>query len=129
MGLGKTVMTISVIISNPGRGGVPTDPPVSGPPDTLQVSGSQVGKLSQVLEVKKKQSGPRKGGGTLIVCPMTLLGQWKVAVTFTLKFFLILFWHRRRVILQIELFSSFYAIHGLRTILIMCGSLVIAVRI
>ncbi|KAG0595364.1 hypothetical protein M758_UG160800 [Ceratodon purpureus] len=71
MGLGKTVMTISAIMSNPGRGGVPTDPSVSGPPDTSQVPGTQV------LEMKKKQSGPRRGGGTLIVCPMTLLGQWK----------------------------------------------------
>jgi len=84
MGLGKTVMTISVIISNPGRGGVSTGPAVSGPPNPLDVSGSQFGKLSQV-ETKKKQIGPRKGGGTLIVCPMTLLGQWKVAITFTFR--------------------------------------------
>lgn len=93
MGLGKTVMMISVIISNPGRGGMPTDPSVSGPPDVLQVSGSQVGKPSQ-METKKKQSGPRKGGGTLIVCPMTLLGQWKVAVTFTFKFSFTSFRHQ-----------------------------------
>ena len=86
MGLGKTVMTISVILSNPGRGGVTTDPPVSGLPDTLQLCGSQVGKLSKVAEMKR-QSGPRKGGGTLIVCPMTLLGQWKVAVTFCFQVF------------------------------------------
>lgn len=87
MGLGKTVMTISVIMSNPGKGGIPTNPAVSGPPSTSEVSGSQVGKLSQVMDLKKKQIGPRKGGGTLIVCPMTLLGQWKVAITFTSRVF------------------------------------------
>lgn len=86
MGLGKTVMTISVIISNPGRGGVPVDPAVSGLPSTSEVSGSQLGMLSQLLEKQKKQIGPRKGGGTLIVCPMTLLGQWKVATSFTFTF-------------------------------------------
>lgn len=129
MGLGKTVMTISVIISNPGRGGVPTDPVVSGPPDTLQVSESQVGKLSPVVEMKKKQIGPRKGGGTLIVCPMTLLGQWKVAITFTFKCVFTSFrCQRRNTPPGIELFSPFYAIHALEVVLIMFGPLVIAVR-
>lgn len=55
MGLGKTVMTISLVLSNPrGR---------SEDQDTV--------KESRETSVK---------GGTLIVCPMALLGQWKVIV-------------------------------------------------
>ncbi|XP_024376643.1 DNA repair protein RAD5A isoform X1 [Physcomitrium patens] len=77
MGLGKTVMMISVVMANPGRGGLATDPAVSGSSNTLEAPRSQLGNLSQVMEMRKKQSGLRKGGGTLIVCPMTLLGQWK----------------------------------------------------
>jgi len=117
MGLGKTVMTISVIISNPGRGGVPTDPAVSGPPKSFEVSGSPVGKLSQVVDLKKKQIGPRKGGGTLIVCPMTLLGQWKVAITITFRGGLISLWcQRRNTPPDTELFSSFYAVRAIDSI-------------
>lgn len=53
MGLGKTVMTIALILKNKGR----------GCPDN---SGSSA-------------ASSKAKGGTLIVCPMALLGQWKVA--------------------------------------------------
>lgn len=95
MGLGKTVMTISLLLSNKGRGGADgrgrphggataradegaaaAHPRGSGedagtsyeqPPD-VPVHGSK--QLT-------KRRRPKKGGGTLIVCPMTLLGQWE----------------------------------------------------
>lgn len=54
MGLGKTVMTIALILSNPGR------------------EKSQRNKRGNVDTPYGVE------GGTLIVCPMALLGQWKV---------------------------------------------------
>ncbi|KAH7424297.1 hypothetical protein KP509_11G001600 [Ceratopteris richardii] len=79
MGLGKTVMTISLLLANHGKGGSnhqsntnvvdgevkQTDP---GKPESFFVAAQMRAKLRRTL---------RRGGGTLIVCPMTLLGQWK----------------------------------------------------
>ncbi|XP_015580945.2 DNA repair protein RAD5B isoform X2 [Ricinus communis] len=50
MGLGKTVMTISLILARPGKGSI----------DSQESTNTKKAK-----------------GGTLIVCPMALLGQWK----------------------------------------------------
>ncbi|XP_050219335.1 DNA repair protein RAD5B isoform X2 [Mercurialis annua] len=50
MGLGKTVMTISVILARPGKGSA---------------------YIQESINMKNGR------GGTLIVCPMALLGQWK----------------------------------------------------
>ncbi|KAK7279210.1 hypothetical protein RJT34_24256 [Clitoria ternatea] len=61
MGLGKTVMTIALILSNPSRGN-------SENRDVEDGSGS-------VMTNKRKIA--KNEGGTLIVCPMALLGQWK----------------------------------------------------
>ncbi|EEC76859.1 hypothetical protein OsI_15041 [Oryza sativa Indica Group] len=59
MGLGKTVMTIALILSNP-RGEIEQDKRGTRDRDTMaQTSRSSV------------------RGGTLIICPMALLGQWK----------------------------------------------------
>uniref|UniRef100_A0A0E0KMT8 Uncharacterized protein n=1 Tax=Oryza punctata TaxID=4537 RepID=A0A0E0KMT8_ORYPU len=59
MGLGKTVMTIALILSNP-RGEIEQDKRGARDRDTrAQTSTSSV------------------RGGTLIICPMALLGQWK----------------------------------------------------
>eukprot|EP00250_Pteridium_aquilinum_P000164 c1018_g1_i1 orf=187-3477(+) len=82
MGLGKTVMTISLLLANPGKGG-----------SCHQIdTGTMDGERSRILNSQAGQAGSffanaqmrakfrktiRKGGGTLIVCPMTLLGQWK----------------------------------------------------
>ncbi|KAJ4837190.1 hypothetical protein Tsubulata_030089 [Turnera subulata] len=51
MGLGKTVMTIALILSRPGFGNIDSKQSI----DTL----------------------PKVRGRTLIICPMALLGQWK----------------------------------------------------
>lgn len=57
MGLGKTVMTIALILKNHGRG---------SPENRGLVENSQT------------DDSPKPKGGTLIVCPMALLSQWKV---------------------------------------------------
>jgi hypothetical protein len=65
MGLGKTVMTIALILSDPrgehsnyiGR----DERPVTG------------------RDTRTRTLTPSIRGGTLILCPMALLGQWKVS--------------------------------------------------
>ncbi|MCO5557473.1 hypothetical protein L7F22_011038 [Adiantum nelumboides] len=82
MGLGKTVMTISLLLTNHGKGGchhqtnstiadsevIRVVPSEAGKPDSFFATAQMRARLKKTL---------RKGGGTLIVCPMTLLGQWK----------------------------------------------------
>lgn len=65
MGLGKTVMTIALILSNPSRA-APDD-------DDADVDAWNESERSL------NRNSPRVKGGTLIVCPMALLGQWKVS--------------------------------------------------
>lgn len=70
MGLGKTVMTIALILSRLGRGN-----PDNEKPDLRKVDGS-------ITTNQKRDAcgnAPRRAkGGTLIICPMALLSQWKV---------------------------------------------------
>lgn len=66
MGLGKTVMTIALILSNP-RG----------------ECSSYIQRTTRVLrdhETTSHTSRSSLRGGTLIICPMPLLGQWKVKI-------------------------------------------------
>lgn len=64
-------MTIALLLSNPGRG--------SGS-ENIAVEKVE-GKSSQNKGLPRKSNAPcKKGGGTLIICPMTLLGQWKVTL-------------------------------------------------
>jgi DNA repair protein RAD5 len=97
MGLGKTVMGISLLVSSPGRGGLHTLGSLT--PQTEDISEktlnqdltvqleetTQTKALGSSLHGKNKlgsidSTGKQRGGGTLIVCPMTLLGQWKVII-------------------------------------------------
>lgn len=87
MGLGKTIMTIALLLSHSERGGS------SGSQPTSQLSGEN-GEASNILGqsttfAKKsakfssldkllKHKPTLISGGNLIICPMTLLGQWKV---------------------------------------------------
>ncbi|XP_006653171.1 DNA repair protein RAD5B [Oryza brachyantha] len=59
MGLGKTVMTIALILSNP-RGEIEHDM-----------------RSSRDRDTRAQSSRSPVRGGTLIVCPLALLGQWK----------------------------------------------------
>lgn len=63
MGLGKTVMTIALILSNPSKGY------------------DSESENDNVITNKRRNvnTRSRSRGGTLIVCPMALLGQWKVS--------------------------------------------------
>lgn len=78
MGLGKTVMTIALILGNLGRGN-------SG--DRRVTANSDDGKKARRKDPQVK-SRPTVKGGTLIICPMALLGQWKVRFCFLLFLFL-----------------------------------------
>ncbi|KAM7256149.1 hypothetical protein ACFE04_011890 [Oxalis oulophora] len=82
MGLGKTVMTISLLLTHSVRDrssvGQSTDQP-----DDLMYSSPNISKkgthglgVDQLL----KQQNKLISGGNLIVCPMTLLGQWKAEI-------------------------------------------------
>jgi len=68
MGLGKTVMTIALILSNPGRGNSENKDVVNGYDNLIANQRKNANAMNKVE------------GGTLIVCPMTLLGQWKASV-------------------------------------------------
>ncbi|XP_044482430.1 DNA repair protein RAD5A isoform X2 [Mangifera indica] len=66
MGLGKTIMTLALILTQAER-----DKSMNLPKKEPKIS--VLDKL-----VKKNNTLPR--GGTLIICPMTLLGQWKAEI-------------------------------------------------
>ncbi|KAI9397816.1 hypothetical protein POPTR_003G083400v4 [Populus trichocarpa] len=59
MGLGKTVMTIALILARPGKGS------------------SDCKERVNRIEDPRTNTMPKAKGGTLIICPMALLGQWK----------------------------------------------------
>lgn len=67
MGLGKTVMTIALILSNPGRGNSENNDVENGDDNFI------TNKRKNANTLHKFE------GGTLIVCPMALLSQWKVS--------------------------------------------------
>ncbi|KAF3456838.1 hypothetical protein FNV43_RR01492 [Rhamnella rubrinervis] len=68
MGLGKTVMTIALILTRPGR----NSPDIQEQDDAVNTEVTKKRKQDYNTEAPFK---PR--GGTLIVCPMALLSQWK----------------------------------------------------
>ncbi|KAI3991417.1 hypothetical protein MKX01_006716 [Papaver californicum] len=68
MGLGKTVMTLALILTRRGRG-----TPYSQ--EIVKHDADQVSRRSRSSQATS--STPKVKGGTLIVCPMALLGQWK----------------------------------------------------
>ncbi|XP_040999651.1 DNA repair protein RAD5B [Juglans microcarpa x Juglans regia] len=69
MGLGKTVMTIALILARPGRGCH-----VNHECSTATADGTEITKSNKDSHIK---ASSKANGGTLIVCPMALLGQWK----------------------------------------------------
>lgn len=92
MGLGKTIMTISLLLTHSERGGS------LGSRYTCQTpNGNGEGSvLSEKSPTPPKEEARFSGfdkllkrrisltsGGNLIVCPMTLIGQWKVCCTCT----------------------------------------------
>ncbi|XP_010424229.2 PREDICTED: putative SWI/SNF-related matrix-associated actin-dependent regulator of chromatin subfamily A member 3-like 2 [Camelina sativa] len=74
MGLGKTVMTISLMLSHPWKA------------EGEKVTSSSLDEFTSLPKATKfpgfdkkilEQKSVLENGGNLIVCPMTLLGQWK----------------------------------------------------
>nr|VDC69113.1 unnamed protein product [Brassica rapa] len=68
MGLGKTVMTIALILARPGRG---------NPEIEDDLAADVNGDKPKRNESHKALTCVKAKGGTLIVCPMALLSQWK----------------------------------------------------
>ncbi|WRX32263.1 SNF2 [Theobroma cacao] len=89
MGLGKTIMTIALLVTHSERGGLSD----SQSPDQLSDQGGEVSDIfgqssNSVKNATKfrdfdklsKQKNKLVNGGNLIICPMTLLGQWKAEI-------------------------------------------------
>ncbi|KAF8403208.1 hypothetical protein HHK36_011307 [Tetracentron sinense] len=89
MGLGKTIMTIALLVAHSERGGS----------SASHLMSQQSSESSEVSDIFDQSSNPSKRatkfsgfdklmkrrtsfiyGGNLIVCPMTLLGQWKAEI-------------------------------------------------
>ncbi|WOL01625.1 hypothetical protein Cni_G10342 [Canna indica] len=83
MGLGKTIMTISLLLAYSGKGSSPTASQEF--PDANEVnhmpihSSHSSNKLTTIAGFRKlfQSKASLVGGGNLIVCPMTLISQWK----------------------------------------------------
>lgn len=94
MGLGKTIMTIGLLLAHSERGGSSGSQPTSQPSgEVIEVSNISDNSLNLQKKTAKfsgfdklmKQKSTLLDGGSLIVCPMTLLGQWKVLFSFCCK--------------------------------------------
>lgn len=90
MGLGKTVMTISVMLAHSWKAAStgflsPINEGDKVISSSLDESTSPSEKSTKFPGFDKKLLEPKsalENGGNLIVCPMTLLSQWKVLSTF-----------------------------------------------
>ncbi|XP_020230971.1 DNA repair protein RAD5A [Cajanus cajan] len=89
MGLGKTIMTISLLLAHSGKGGQIGSQPItqtfiesSDVSDTVHNFSSIPKKANKFAGFDKlgKQKNALTSGGNLIICPMTLLGQWKAEI-------------------------------------------------
>ncbi|PWA92876.1 Helicase, C-terminal [Artemisia annua] len=86
MGLGKTIMTISLLLAHTERGGsldrdassqaCTESSEMGNGSDQSPSSPKKVARLSG-FDKLRKQKQTLIGGGNLIICPMTLIGQWK----------------------------------------------------
>ncbi|XP_073221698.1 DNA repair protein RAD5A isoform X2 [Cicer arietinum] len=91
MGLGKTIMTISLLTAHSGRGASLGSQPIAqsfieggevSDNDTIPNFSHIPKKATKFagFDKSKKQNTSLTRGGNLIICPMTLLGQWKAEI-------------------------------------------------
>lgn len=89
MGLGKTIMTISLLATHSERGGLSdsqsSDQPSYQGCEAIDVVGQSPNSVKSATKFPgfdklSKQRNKLANGGNLIICPMTLLGQWKVCL-------------------------------------------------
>ncbi|WVZ75201.1 hypothetical protein U9M48_023282 [Paspalum notatum var. saurae] len=84
MGLGKTIMTIALLLSDSSKGCITTQnsAQISEAASGLGESHDAVKKLASPFSFSKhkKPKAPLIGGGNLIICPMTLISQWKAEI-------------------------------------------------
>lgn len=87
MGLGKTIMTIALLLAETGKGCLSTSSASQVADEASKINASDqfgnafkkstsISRFSKLLKPKTALTG----GGNLIVCPMTLLSQWKVTL-------------------------------------------------
>lgn len=89
MGLGKTIMTISLLLTHSERDGSLSSASTNQSPndnceaslnsDKSPIPQKKPSKFSGFEKLMKKKA-LLVGGGNLIVCPMTLIGQWKTEI-------------------------------------------------
>lgn len=86
MGLGKTIMTIALLLAHSDRGGSGAHSMTESSISTNEIRGNpgqsmnpskKITSISCFNKLMKSRTA-HIGGGCLIVCPMTLIGQWKV---------------------------------------------------
>lgn len=96
MGLGKTIMTIALLLVHSERSGSSGNQRTSQfSSEGIEVNSIEDNSSNLQLKVKTfpgfdnmmKQKNVLVDGGSLIVCPMTLLGQWKVFLSFSFLLF------------------------------------------
>ncbi|XP_062018169.1 DNA repair protein RAD5A-like [Rosa rugosa] len=88
MGLGKTIMTIALLVAHSGHGSSVSQPMSRSSGEDIEASDTSDHSSKLPKSVTKfsgfhklmKQKNTLTSGGSLIVCPMTLLGQWKAEI-------------------------------------------------
>ncbi|XP_068662044.1 DNA repair protein RAD5A isoform X2 [Aristolochia californica] len=83
MGLGKTIMTISLLLARSAKclsGSISQSSGESGDVSDPLQSESKKSRCMMGFEKLMKPRASLISGGNLIVCPMTLLGQWKAEI-------------------------------------------------
>ncbi|XVF46843.1 hypothetical protein PTKIN_Ptkin03bG0060200 [Pterospermum kingtungense] len=89
MGLGKTIMTIALLLTNSEKDGLSDGQSPNWPSDqggeVSEIFGQSPNSVNNTTKFPdfdklSKKRNKLVNGGNLIICPMTLLGQWKAEI-------------------------------------------------